>query len=177
MGKGSTQFQHLVQTEVPTKLLEEWLDLWRQHHDYPRKLRVSLKPHTIGSDLLSLRVLSATGAELLNVVFDTIRDRRGRSILLVRDENTLDVTLRRQRLMTLAQLFLIHRYQVDSVHFLTPTEDNRRQVEKMKSHGIYSAVNTEIGQIIVADVNKSRIKELLSPDRAALIELLTPNAR
>ena len=25
MGKGSTQFQHLVQTEVPTKLLEEWL--------------------------------------------------------------------------------------------------------------------------------------------------------
>ena len=26
MGKGSTQFQHQVQTEVPPKLLEEWLD-------------------------------------------------------------------------------------------------------------------------------------------------------
>ena len=26
MGKGSTQHQHLVQTEVPPKLLEEWLD-------------------------------------------------------------------------------------------------------------------------------------------------------
>ena len=25
MGKGSTQFQHLVQTEVPPRLLEEWL--------------------------------------------------------------------------------------------------------------------------------------------------------
>jgi isocitrate lyase len=176
MGKGSTQFQHLVQTEVPTKLLEEWLDLWRRHHDYSRKLRVSLKPHTIGSDLLDLRVLSENGAALLNVVFEPIRDRRGRSILLVRDENTFDVALRRQRLMTLAQLFLIHRYQVDSVHFLTPTEDNRHQVEKMRSHGIYSAVTTEIGRIIVADVNRSRIKELIAPDRAALNALLTPGA-
>ena len=33
MGKGSTQFQHLVQTEVPPKLLEEWLAMWREHHD------------------------------------------------------------------------------------------------------------------------------------------------
>ncbi len=31
MGKGSTQFQHLVQTEVPTKLLVEWLNLWAAH--------------------------------------------------------------------------------------------------------------------------------------------------
>src|ERR1043166_3400625 len=28
MGKGSTQHQHLVQTEVPKKLLEEWLAMW-----------------------------------------------------------------------------------------------------------------------------------------------------
>src|SRR5262250_3055742 len=34
MGKGSTQFQHLVQTEVPTKLLEEWLTEWRKQFDY-----------------------------------------------------------------------------------------------------------------------------------------------
>ena len=177
MGKGSTQFQHLVQTEVPTKLLEEWLDLWRKHHDYSGKLRVSLKPHTVGSDLLELRVLSTAGAAVLNVVFDTIRDRRGRSILSVRDENTFDVALRRKRLMTLAHLFLIHRYQADSVHFLTPTEDNQRQAEKMKRHGIYSAVNIEVGQVIVADVNKPRIKELLAPDGAALNALLMSNAR
>ena len=31
MGKGSTQHQHLVQTEVPKKLLEEWLALWGKH--------------------------------------------------------------------------------------------------------------------------------------------------
>ena len=28
MGKGSTQHQHLVQTEVPKKLLEDWLAMW-----------------------------------------------------------------------------------------------------------------------------------------------------
>ena len=33
MGKGSTQFQHLVQTEVPTRLLEGWLERWAAHHD------------------------------------------------------------------------------------------------------------------------------------------------
>src|SRR5450631_933929 len=29
MGKGSTQHQHLVQTEVPKKVLEDWLATWR----------------------------------------------------------------------------------------------------------------------------------------------------
>ena len=54
MGKGSTQFQHLVQTEVPTKLLEEWLAAWRKHWHHPGKMRVELRPHTAGSELLEL---------------------------------------------------------------------------------------------------------------------------
>jgi isocitrate lyase len=31
--------------------------------------------------------------------------------------------------MTLMQLFLIHRYKADSVHYLTPTDDNKHQTE------------------------------------------------
>jgi isocitrate lyase len=38
MGKGSTQHQHLMQTEVPKKLLEEWLALWSEHHGLSGKL-------------------------------------------------------------------------------------------------------------------------------------------
>ena len=38
MGQGSTQHQHLVQTEVPPKLLEEWLDAVAQA---PRRRRAS----------------------------------------------------------------------------------------------------------------------------------------
>lgn len=53
MGKGSTQFQHLVQTEVPTKLLEEWLAEWGKHNDYAGKIRVQLRPHTAGSSCWS----------------------------------------------------------------------------------------------------------------------------
>jgi isocitrate lyase len=42
----------------------------------------------------------------------------------------------------------------------------------MKSHGIFSEVQTEVGQIIVADVNPPRIAELLAPDRQALWRLI-----
>jgi len=172
MGKGSTQFQHLVQTEVPTKLLEEWLAEWRQHCEYPTKLRVELRPHTAGSELLELSVLNeGSREELSSVIFAHIHDRRGRSILSIRDQNTL-ASLRKKRLMTLVQLFLIHRYNAGAVHYVTPTEDNESQTQKMKSMGIFSNVNTEVGQIIVANVSKERVTELLKPDRVALLEII-----
>ena len=172
MGKGSTQSQHLVQTEVPPKLLEEWLDRWRQRHGVGGKFTVSLKPNTAGSDLLELAVRSADGAITANVIFGAIKDRRGSNILSVRDQNNFDVTLRNKRLMTLALVFLLHRYKADSVHFVTPTDDNRRQAEGMKSGGIFNSANMEIGSIIVADVNKARVRELAGPDRTALDALI-----
>ena len=45
MGEGSTQSQHLVQTEVPPKLLTGWLATWAEHHGVPGPLRASLRPH------------------------------------------------------------------------------------------------------------------------------------
>ena len=42
----------------------------------------------------------------------------------------------------------------------------------MKTHGIFSDVNDEVGEIIVADVNQARIEELLAPDREALGRLI-----
>jgi isocitrate lyase len=172
MGQGSTQHQHLVQTEVPPKLLEEWLDVWRQHHGVPGKLRVALKPLTAESDLLELSVVSADGEKKLDVTFASIHDRRGRSILSVRDQNNIDLGLRRKRLMTLVQLFLLHRYKVDSVHYVTPTEDNQRQAEGMRALGLFRSAVQEVGEIIVADVDKVRVKELLAPDRVALKALI-----
>jgi isocitrate lyase len=55
---------------------------------------------------------------------------------------------------------------------VTPTEDNIYQTEKMKSHGIFSNVYQEVGEIIVGDVNQPRIDELLAPDREALKRLI-----
>ena len=78
--------------------------------------------------------------------------------------------------MTLIHLFLIHRYKAGSVHYVSPTEDNRYQAQKMKAHGIFSDVHDEVGQIIVADVNAPRIAELLAADRVALGKLIRKEA-
>jgi isocitrate lyase len=172
MGKGSTQFQHLVQTEVPPKLLEEWLATWGQQWEHPSKIRVQLRPHTAGSELLELSLLDETSKEkLANVIFASLQDRHGHHILSVRDQNTLP-PLRKKRLMTLVQLFLIHRYAATAVHYVTPTEDNEFQTQKMKDLGIFSDVHTEIGQIIVAQVSKEGVAKLLEPDRVLLTEMI-----
>jgi len=173
MGAGSTQTQHLVQTEVPTRVLVGWLTRWALHHDLERDLGATLRPYTAGSEVLELSVTDRDGVRLADVVFTTIADRRGRTILSIRDQNTLDPALRRKRLMTLLHLFLIHRYRAASVHFLTPTEDNRRQCERMRDLGIFTSVNDEIGQIIVADIDPRTMRSLVAPDGEERERLIT----
>ena len=176
MGKGSTQHQHLVQTEVPKKLLEEWLALWSEHYQLGEKLRVQLRPLRAGGELLELGIYGERGdgeqEKLANVIVDPIKDRYGRSILTVRDQNTFAEKLRQKRLMTLIHLWLVHRFKAEAVYYVTPTEDNIYQTEKMKSHGIFRDVHQDVGEIIVAEVNQPRIDELLAPDRAALGRLI-----
>ena len=172
MGKGSTQHQHLVQTEVPTKLLEEWLAMWTEHHQVPGSLHVGLRPHTAGSELLELTLSNTSGEKVANIIFAVIADRRGRHILSVRDQNTFDSALRKKRLMTLNHLFLVHRYKIWAVHFVSPTDDNRYQAQKMKTHGLFSDVHDEVGHVIVADVSAEGVKALLAPDQDRLNALI-----
>jgi isocitrate lyase len=172
MGEGSTQHQHLVQTEVPKKLLEEWLAMWTEYYQIPEKLRVQLRPRRAGSDVLDLGIYGDADEPLANAVVDPIKDRHGRNILTVRDQNTFAEKLRQKRLMDIIHLWLIHRFKPEIVYYVTPTEDNIYQTEKMKSHGIFSNVYQEVGEIIVADVNQERIDELLAPDREALKRLI-----
>ena len=157
-------------------LLEDWLALWSEHNKLPERLRVQLRPRRAGSDVLDLQIRSDGSEEgsapLANVVVDPIKDRHGRSILTVRDQNTFAEQLRQKRLMDVIHLWLIHRFKAEIVYYVTPTEDNIYQTEKMKSHGIFSDVYQEVGEIIVADVNQPRIDELLNPDREALTRLI-----
>lgn len=173
MGKGSTQFQHLVQTEVPTTLLDSWLDIWSHHNNMGDGLRAKIRPHTAGSDLLTLTVRNAAKEKVANVVFSTIHDRRNRSIISMRDQNTFDTGYRKKRLMTLIHLFLIHRYKAVSVHYVSPNDDNDHQTQGMKKLGIFDDVNTEIGDIIVAHVNSGVTDDLATDEnRAALHKLI-----
>ena len=58
------------------------------------------------------------------------------------------------------------------MHYLSPTDDNRYQAQKMKARGLFSAVHDEVGQIIVADVNESGVRALLAPDGERLTALI-----
>ena len=172
MGKDSTQHQHLVSTEVPPTLLEEWLVVWCEHYGLPAGLRVRLRPHRAGAELLELGIIGASDTKLADVIFSPIRDRQGHTILSVRDQNTYDEALRQKRLMTLIHLFLVHRYKAHLVHYVSPTDDNRYQTSKMQAHGVFSSVNQEVGEIIVAEVDRKRLATLLDPDREALRRLI-----
>lgn len=175
MGKGSTQHQHLVQTELPSRVLDGWLATWVAQHDHPKALRAQLRPHRAGSELRELRVLDADGEKVANVVFATIVDRRGSQILSVRDQNTFQLAARRKRLMTLMHVFLIERYGSQSVHYVSPTDDNEHQATRMKELGMYTRVATEVGGIIVADVALPRINQLAADEDGCLQRLITKN--
>jgi len=179
MGKGSTQFQHLAQTEVPTGTLEEWLEQWAGHHGLRLRPRVRLRPWKAGSEILELTVASGggqpgngAGRPLANIVFAVLRDRADRPILSVRDQNTLEPAMRRKRLMTLVHLFLMLRYEVTSVHYLTPTDDNRNQTASMRRQGLFASVADEVGDIIVADVDADVVATLTAKPEA-LEEFIT----
>ena len=172
MGRGSTQHQHLVQTELPPGFLEEWLQIWADSNKVALALHVRLQPVASGAELLELSVWNDSTEKLVNVVFADIQDRRGHKILSIRDQNNFNPALRQKRLMTLAHLFLIHRYKVGWVHYLSPTNDNLRQARRMEDLGIFSHVNAEAGLIIVADVNVARTSELVNPDHVALRQLI-----
>ncbi len=97
---------------------------------------MQLRPRRAGSDVLDLQIFSDASEDgtdpLANVVVDPIKDRHGRSILTVRDQNTFAEQLRQKRLMDLIHLWLIHRFKAEIVYYVTPTEDNIYQTEKMK---------------------------------------------
>jgi isocitrate lyase len=173
MGQGSTQFQHLVQTEVPVKVLAEWLDEWRHQYGVETALTVALRPARSGSELLELSVRNAENEKVANIVFAAIQDRRGRRFLSVRDQNTFDDELKRKRLQTLMHLFLIYRYKATAIHYLTPTDDNHRQAESLERLGLFRSTSDEIGEIIVADVDSDMIKTLVEPGSEARERLIS----
>jgi isocitrate lyase len=172
MGKGSTQHQHLVQTEVPPKVLDDWLQIWAEHNGLPKTFCVKLRPVAAGSDFLELS-LWRDKERVGNIIFADVQDRHGHKILSIRDMNTFDHGLRKKRLMTLGYLFLLYRYKAGLLHYLSPTKDNWHQAEKMARLGLFTTVNDEAGLVLVATVNTTRVAELVNPDQVLLKKLIT----
>lgn len=172
MGKGSTQFQHLIQTEPPVSLLESWLARWSELHNGSGGLSAQLRPKDPGSDILELAVREKGGEKVAEIIFTIMRDREDKVFLFIRNQIIFDTALRRKRLMTILQLYLIHRYKGDVVQYMTPTDDNRHQTEGMKRYGLFGDVIEEVGDIIVANINKELVAELTSHDSEGVHELM-----
>jgi isocitrate lyase len=122
--------------------------------------------------LLELALTNGAGKKVLNVVFQPVQDRGGRHILSIRDQNT-DPSLRKKRLMTLAQLFLTLRYKAASVHYLTPSDDNVHQTRSLKELGIFSDLKADTGLIIIAEVATDRVAALTAEDGKGIKELVS----
>jgi len=145
--------------------------MWTSFYGFD-PLSIELRPHTAGSELLELQVLGGGADKVANVVFAVITDRRSRCILSIRDQNTFELDLRKKRLMTLIHLFLIHRYKASSLHFVSPTDDNRYQAAKMSAQGLFARVSDAGDDVIVADVDAAHVEELVQPDRTRLVRLI-----
>ena len=171
MGEGSTQSQHLQVTELPTKTLTGWVEEWGAFYNVDGPFRVRLRPYTGNSEVLELAVFGKDDTMLAHTVFSQLTDRRGRSILSVRDQQTYEPA-HRKRLSVLLHLFLIKRYGSTSIHYLTPTEDNLHQAAKMKELGIFSGTAEEVGEILTADVDAARVDALTAPGSADLTKLI-----
>jgi hypothetical protein len=66
--------------------------------------------------------------------------------------------------MTLMQSFLAHRYKSSTFHYLSPTEDTHRAVEGMAKLGFFDSAKSEIGDVIVANINPYFTQNLLEVD-------------
>lgn len=173
MGKGSTQFQHLIQTEPPISLLNEWLSRWAEEYGFDKELRAQLRPQSSGSEILELAIIDSAETKVAGVIFTVLRDREDKVFLFIRNQIVHDTTLRRKRLMSILQLFLIHRYKVNIIQFMTPTDDNRHQTNGMTKQGIFEDATEEIGDIIVAHVNEELTIQLVNPNKDGIARVLT----
>jgi len=173
MGKGSTQFQHLIQIEPPISILQEWLAKWSKKYNLNAELKVVLRPQSSGADILELDVLDAMETKIAEVIFTVLRDREDKVFLFIRNQEVHDTSLSRKRFMTLLQLYLIYRYKADIMQYMTPSDDNRHQTNGMKRFGIFKDAKEEIGDIIVAYVDKDVVGQLVNPKKQGIDRLLS----
>ncbi|HWP58594.1 MAG TPA: isocitrate lyase/phosphoenolpyruvate mutase family protein [Candidatus Acidoferrales bacterium] len=168
MGGKSTEAQHRKAVEVPTSVLEKWLRMWVEHWReqglYKKgDLSVELKERWAGSEEMMLNVFDEARDKIAEIIFRVDKDRQGRKLLAVKDQNTVK-QYRSRRLMTLMHFFLLHRYKTDLVHYVTPTDDNRLSVQRMIDYGVFRQSRTDDPNIIALEVNTARAQKIFASD-------------
>lgn len=163
MGKGSTQFQHLKQTELSVKVLHDWIDQWADYYQVTGSFKVTLKPYKPSSYIMELG-LWYEDQKIANIIFTIVTDRNSKNILSVHNQNMFKQAFRRKRITALMHIFLINRFKADSIYYLTPTEDNRAQCAAMQKYGIYTSVSDQVGEIITTEIETQYTANFLTDE-------------
>jgi isocitrate lyase len=161
MGAASTHHQHLVPIEAPPAVLERWLAAWALESGTPGPLSVRLRPRSAWSGGLELLVLAPDGATLAEVAAVELRDRDGRLILSVTELATAPPA-RRQGLMGLVELYLLHRTGAERVQQHAPTSASRAFAEAQQRRGVYEALEATSPDVLTARVDRQRVEELVA---------------
>lgn len=170
MGGKSTETQHRKATEVPTSVLERWLRMWSGHWNkqglYDQgELSVELKERWAGAEEMMLNVFDEARDKIAEIIYRVDRDREGRKFLAVKDQNTVK-RFRNRRLMSLLHFFLLHRYKIDLVHYVTPSSDNRLSVQRMIHNGVFRSARTDDPNIIAIGVDTARAQKIFANDES-----------
>jgi isocitrate lyase len=168
MGGKSTETQHRKVVEVPTSVLERWLRMWSHHWSEQGvsvhgELSVEVKERWAGSEEMMLNVFDEGADKIAEITFRVDKDREGRKLLAVKDQNTVK-KYRNRRLMSLIHFFLLHRYKADLVHYLTPNQDNRLSVQRMILNGVFRWAPTDDPNIIAIEVETARAQKIFAND-------------
>ena len=170
MGGKSTETQHRKSTEVPTSVLERWLRMWTDHWNKQAlynqgELSVELKERWAGAEEMMLNVFDEARDKIAEIIFRVDKDRQGRKLLAVKDQNTVK-RYRNRRLMSLVHFFLLHRYKTDLVHYVTPSGDNRLSVQRMIHNGVFRSARTDDPNIIAIEVDTARAQKIFANDES-----------
>ena len=160
MGQGSTQHQHLKETELSPKVLEAWLAQAALHHKDLAGLRARLRPAMGGSDLLELTLLGEEDRVAASIVFAPLQDRLGRSTLAMREANVSDRSASGTCRLILAHLFLIGRYESTLVQYLSPTDQESEFMRVLYQLGVFTNVTVVPAQLALGEISEDRVREL-----------------
>ena len=143
-----------------------WVQYWSEQGLYKKgELNVELKERWAGSEEMMLNVFDEARDKIAEITFRVDKDREGRKLLAVKDQNTVK-QYRSRRLMTLMHFFLLHRYKTDLVHYVTPTDDNRLSVHRMIQNGVFREARTDDPNIIAIGVNTDRAQKIFANDES-----------
>ena len=160
MGAASTHHQHLVPIEAPPSLLEGWLAAWGREHGLRGPISVQLRPGVAWSDGLELEVLDGDVRILASVSASQLADREGRRVLVIRDMSTAEA-VRRLGLMSLVELYLLHRTGAERVQQLSPSPSSEAYARAQATREVYRTIDVAGAGLLAATVDGRRIRDLV----------------